>query len=67
MNKRPIKEEWNEYYQILEDIRKTGICNMWGASQYLAEIADIDGELATAILVSWIENYDELNAKFGWQ
>ena len=67
MANRPIKEEWNEYYQTLEDIRKTGICNMWGASPYLAEIEDIDEDLAKEVLLSWIENYSELNEKFGWR
>lgn len=40
---------------------------MWGASPYLAEIEDIDEDLAKEVLLSWIENYSELNEKFGWQ
>lgn len=67
MSKHPIKEEWMDYYQTLEDIRQSGICNMFGASPYLAEIADIDEDLATEVLLSWMENYGELNERFGWQ
>ena len=59
-NKYPINPEWKEYYITLEAIRKSGITNMWGASPYLAEFAGITQSLAQEVLVSWIENYDEL-------
>lgn len=59
-NKYPINPEWKEYYMALEGIRRSGICNMWGASPYLAEFTGIAQSLAQKILVSWIENYDEL-------
>lgn len=65
MKKNPINEGWKEYYILLEGIRKSGICNMWGASPYLAEFAGIDHKLAQQILCSWIENYDELK-KLYW-
>ena len=45
---------------MLEAIRQSGITNMWGASPYLAEFAGITQGLAKEVLVSWIENYDEL-------
>ena len=60
-NKHPINPEWKEYYLVLEGIRRSGICNMWGASPYLAEFAGITQSLAKDVLLSWIENYDELN------
>ena len=65
MKKNPINEEWKEYYILLEGIRQSGICNMWGASPYLAALAGIDHKLAQSILCSWIENYDELK-KLYW-
>lgn len=55
-----INPEWKEYYILLEGIRKSGICNMWGASPYLAALAGIDHKLAKEVLCSWIENYSEL-------
>ena len=33
----PIREEWEEYYKVLEGIRRTGQVNMFGASIYLKE------------------------------
>lgn len=60
LKKNPINEEWKEYYILLEGIRESGICNMWGASPYLAELAGIDHKLAQKILCSWINNYDKI-------
>lgn len=66
--KYPIREEWEEYYKVLEGIRRTGVCNMWGASVYLKEFCpELSEKLAQAILVNWITNYDELNKKYGFR
>lgn len=62
--KNPINTEWKDYYILLEGIRQSGICNMWGASPYLAELAGIDGKLASKVLCSWITNYDELKQMY---
>lgn len=66
--KHPICEEWIEYYQTLEAIRRTGVVNMWGASPYLRECyPGMSEEKARDVLLSWIANYDTLNERFGWQ
>lgn len=66
--KYPIKEEWTEYYKVLEGIRRTGVCNMWGAHVYLKEFCpELSKEEAREILCNWIHNYDALNEKFGWR
>lgn len=70
MNRKfQIHEDHLKYYQMLEKIRKEGICNMWGASPYLiAESGYTLGvEEANQILLEWIANYDKLNERFGWQ
>jgi len=66
-NTKPIKPEWNKYYNTLERIRKSGITNMWGAGPYLARFENIEEKLADEILLNWIHNYTELNKQFGWQ
>jgi hypothetical protein len=68
-NKYPIKEEWEEYYKTLEAIRRTGVCNMWGAGIYLKECFpdELSEQTANNVLVNWIHNYNELNQKYGWQ
>ena len=57
-NNHPINYTWKEYYVILEDIRRSGICNMWGAATILADACGITRSLASDILLSWIRNYD---------
>lgn len=66
--KYPIKEEWEEYYKVLEAIRRTGVCNMWGSSSLLKEFCpELSEEQSKEILCNWITNYDELNKKYGWR
>lgn len=65
--KHPINEEWSEYYQTLETIRRSGVVNMWGASPVLADWEEISEELATKVLLSWISNYDELARRYEWR
>lgn len=67
MSKYPINDEWNIYYETLEHIRRSGITNMWGAAPYLAAYKSIPETLARKVLLSWIENYDELSKKFSWR
>lgn len=66
--KYPIREDWEEYYQVLENIRQSGITNMFGAAPYLKEFCpELSHKQAQAILVNWMHNYDELNNKYGWR
>lgn len=66
--KYTIREDWKEYYDVLEGIRRTGACNMWGSSPLLKEFCpELSEKEAGEILCNWIHNYNELNKKFGWQ
>jgi hypothetical protein len=65
---RPIKEEWEAYYKTLENIRRSGICNMWGASPYLKALhPKLSRQESNEILSNWIANYDELCKKYNWR
>ena len=65
---RPIKEEWEEYYKVLEGIRRTGITNMFGAAPYLKEFCpELSKDEASEILCNWMANYDELCKKYNWR
>lgn len=63
-NKYPINHEWKDYYIVLEGIRQSGICNMWGSSPVLASTVGISHDLAERILCSWISNYEELRETY---
>ena len=65
---RPIKEEWEDYYKFLEGLRRTGVCNMFGASEVLVEcFPELSDEQAQEILVNWMSNYSELDKRYGWR
>lgn len=55
-----INKEHIGYYRTLEGIRRSGICNMWGASPYLANMENISEEKAEEVLLEWIFNYDKI-------
>ena len=66
--KYPIKEEWEEFYKVLEGIRRTGVCNMFGAAPLLKEFCpELSNSQSKEILCNWIHNYTELNKKYNWQ
>lgn len=67
MPKHQINHDWDKHYETLEEIRKSGITNMWGASPYLAAYDNIGIETANSILCSWIDNYSELAKYFNWK
>lgn len=58
--KYQINKENIGYYKTLEEIRRSGICNMWGAAPHLAEMEDISEEKAEEVLLEWINNYNEI-------
>ena len=67
-NDNPIRDEWEQYYRVLEAIRESGITNMFGAAPYLKEFCpELSHKEAQAILVNWIRNYTELCKLYGWR
>ena len=60
MSKKQYNDEWIEYYQYLEELRQSGVTNMYGASPYLANAYALSERVARNIVVSWMENYDTL-------
>lgn len=53
-------EQQIEYFKYLEELRKSGETNMFGAAPYLAKEFGIDKRTAQNILAEWMENYDEI-------
>ncbi len=58
-----INEEWTEYYVYLEELRQSGVTNMFGATPYLREEFGLGRREAINILGSWMDNYAELIEK----
>ena len=59
---KKYNEAWTWHYQYLEDLRQSGVVNMYGAAPYLVTEAGGAPWEARQILVSWMENYDDLVA-----
>ena len=66
MQDNTIRADWEEYYKFLEALRRTGVCNMYGAAVYLVDCFEMSELEARNILVSWMENYEELDKKYDW-
>ena len=58
-----INEEWIEYYVYLEELRQSGVTNMFGATPYLREEFGLGRREAIKIVANWMDNYDELIEK----
>lgn len=48
----------NKYWIYLEDLRKSGVTNMYGATPYLRTEFDLSSCEARTILADWMENYN---------
>ena len=48
----------NKYWIYLENLRKSGVTNMFGATPYLMEEFDLDRKEASEILSDWMHNYN---------
>ena len=55
-----INKEHINYYKTLEAIRRSGVCSMWGAAPYLADMENISEEKSEEVLLEWITNYNEI-------
>ena len=48
-----------EAYFFLDDLRDSGVTNMYGAGEYLQDEYDIDKYEAREILKSWMEDFSQ--------
>ena len=48
----------NKYWIYLENLRKSGVTNMFGATPYLMEEFNLDKKEAIKILSDWRHNYN---------
>ena len=60
---KEIKEEWTEYYVYLEELRQSGVTNMFGSAPYLREEFGLGRRESIKIVANWMDNYDELIEK----
>jgi hypothetical protein len=56
-----------EYFIYLENLRKSGVTNMFGAGPFLQEEFNLDSHESRRVLSDWMTNYTELSKAFGWR
>ena len=52
-----MNEDLSEYFDFLDDLRESGVTNMFGAVPYLIDEFAIDKSEALDILGKWMETY----------
>jgi hypothetical protein len=56
--KRPTTEQEEEVLNYLNDLRESGITNMFDARPYIIENFIVDEEEAKRLLMLWMKNYN---------
>ena len=56
-----------ECFDYLEELRQSGVTNMFGARPYLMDAFDLDKREAGRILALWMKDYPYLMELRGWE
>lgn len=54
----PSRGVWCEYFLYLDDLRESGVTNMWGAGPYLQREFDLDENTARKVFLTWVDYFD---------
>ena len=47
-----------DFFYYLDDLRESGVTNMYGAGEYLIDEFDMDEKYARKVLIKWMKTYD---------
>jgi len=53
----------DKYFEYLDELRESGVTNMFGAGVYLQEEFDLDKREARKILAEWMETFSERHSE----
>ena len=53
----------NEVFLYLEELRESGITNMFGAHQYVMEDFEVSKAMAIKLVKTWMDNYNNKENK----
>lgn len=54
-----ITQEEKDIFEYLNELRDSGVTNMFGATSYIVDEYSIDKRKASAILSKWMTNFNE--------
>jgi hypothetical protein len=52
-----------EVFVYLDELRESGVTNMWGAAAYVEDAFDVDHRTARSMLVEWMETFEERHSR----
>ena len=55
---KTITEQEKKIFNYLNDLRDSGITNMWGASPYVAEEFEMEASDASKVTIKWMSNFN---------
>ena len=56
------EEKKERMFNFLDNLRDSGICNMFGSGMYLEEMFGINKRESKAIVLEWMETFSERKA-----
>jgi hypothetical protein len=59
---RFLQEELENFFEFLDELRRSGVTNMFGAAPYLEDRFDLDRQQAKQALMVWMKTYDGTTA-----
>lgn len=66
---RKLQQHEKDVFEYLNDLRESGVTNMFGATPYIMEQFDMERDDAKMYLMAWMKifdkdgNYDEIDAE----
>ena len=55
-------EETVDVFEYLDELRESGVVNMFGATEYLMMDLDMDKRMAIKFLSEWMDSYEKYEA-----
>ncbi len=52
-------EELTEYFEYLDDLRESGVTNMYGAGAYISNEYGVDHREAEKIVLAWMHTFSK--------
>lgn len=52
-----MKDMQAEYFKYLEELRNSGVTNMFGAGEFLEEAFGLEKQEAQRVLIEWMKSY----------
>jgi hypothetical protein len=59
MTTRFLKEEFENFFEFLDELRERGVTNMFGATPYLEDRFDLDRPQAKQALTAWMSTFGD--------